>query len=243
MTQLNNGFLGLAPIGFVSGWYGGDDKDTFIQNRAEQPADWYYLDKKIEYYFNFNGHRCKELEYIDLSNYILFSGCSHTVGVGLELKKSYPYLVSNTLGCDYYNLAMAGTGIDVTLFNIITWISVTKQIPKAIVIQIPDSTRSLVSFDGISFGMSGSWSGDHASQMFIATGDEIGFFATRITLFKKLLQGIAKCPVYMYDSHPGQLSSTGYHDRARDMSHPGIKCHAEYADMICADLSLSSLFS
>jgi DNA polymerase III alpha subunit len=54
-----------------------------------------------------------KIEDIDLNNYILFIGCSHTEGIGLELQTTYPYLVSEELKCDYYNLGLGGTGIDV----------------------------------------------------------------------------------------------------------------------------------
>ena len=59
---------------------------------------------------NFTGERAQE---IILNNYILFTGCSHTKGVGLALEDTYPYLLAQKLNCDYYNLALGGTGQDV----------------------------------------------------------------------------------------------------------------------------------
>ena len=45
----------------------------------------------------------------DQDNYILFIGCSHTMGVGLELEKTYPHILSEKLKMDYYNLAVPAT--------------------------------------------------------------------------------------------------------------------------------------
>ena len=156
MTRLNNNFLGDPPSQ-IRAWSGGDEEDAYLKNCATQPLDWYYRDLKIEYSFNSNGHRCKEIDDIDLSNYLLFSGCSNTVGVGLELEKTYPHVVSKKLGCDYYNIAISGTGIDAVAFNIITWINVNKQAPRAIIIQVPEITRVLIADGGENFDAAGPW--------------------------------------------------------------------------------------
>lgn len=233
MRYLNNTFLGNKK-NTNSEWFEfGDTEDLFIKNRANQSEDWYYRDLKIEYSFNSNGHRCNEIDDIDLSNYILFAGCSHTVGVGLELEKTYPHVVSKKLGGDYYNLAVGAGGVDSVTYNIITWVSNIKQ-PRAIVIQWPDICRFLTSVDGEQFDMQGLWSSMREAEEFIVAGDRLGYFSAKSELFKKMLHSVAKSPLIILDTHPGNFA--GHLDSARDIIHPGINCNIAYAKMICDKL-------
>ena len=62
--------------------------------------------------YNSFGHRCKEIADLDFDNYVLFAGCSHTVGVGVTVKQSYPYRVAKKLKCDYYNLGLGDCVVD-----------------------------------------------------------------------------------------------------------------------------------
>ena len=91
--ELYNNLLGWSQAGSTTDRCANDTPENLKKNLSKQPADWYYQDKEIYYKWNSTGHRCKEISDIDLSNYILTIGCSHTVGVGLELEKSYPYVL------------------------------------------------------------------------------------------------------------------------------------------------------
>ena len=72
-------------------------------------------------------------EDIDLDNYILVIGCSQTEGIGLKIEDTYPYLLSKNLNCDYYNLGICGTGIDVLNYNLVTWFTKIKKPPKLLI--------------------------------------------------------------------------------------------------------------
>ena len=109
----------------------GDNYDDFQKNCEKMPDDWYYRNVTITYDINRLGFRFKQPEHIDFDNYILFTGCSHTEGVGLELEKSFPYLISTHYKMDYVNLAASGTGIDILEYNLLTWLSKYKK-PKLI---------------------------------------------------------------------------------------------------------------
>jgi len=85
-----NDFLGSDNSNITLDFVGGDSKQQFNKNVLTQPIDWYYHDKKLTYSFNNQGHRSKNFKDIDQDNYILFTGCSHTMGIGLELEKTYP---------------------------------------------------------------------------------------------------------------------------------------------------------
>ena len=135
MLLLNNDFIGYEPLEHNVLFSGSDTEELYNQNLKSKSNDWYYRTNQIKYIRNSNGHRCREIKDIDLTNYILYAGCSHTEGIGLELEKTYPYLLSKSLNCDYYNLGVGGSGIDVLLHNLIVWFGSVKQKPKLVVIQ------------------------------------------------------------------------------------------------------------
>jgi hypothetical protein len=137
MILFDSDFIGYEPAAHNELFSGSDTKELYVQNLKSKPNDWYYRTNHVSYIRNSNGHRCKEIKDIDLSNYILYAGCSHTEGIGLELEKTYPYLLSKLLNCDYYNLGLGGTGIDVLLHNLIVWFGTVKQKPKLVIIQWP----------------------------------------------------------------------------------------------------------
>lgn len=137
MLLLNNDFIGYEPEKQNVLFSGSDSEELYNQNLKSKSNDWYYRTNQVSYIHNSNGHRCKEIKDIDLNNYILYAGCSHTEGIGLELEKTYPYLFSKSLNCDYYNLGVGGSGIDVLLHNLIVWFGSVKQKPKLVVIQWP----------------------------------------------------------------------------------------------------------
>ena len=104
----------------IQHWSGSDSITLLAENLVKMPKDWYYRTHPITYEFNSFGHRSKELNAVDLENYILFTGCSHTEGVGLELSKTYSNIASQNIGSDYYNLGLGSTGIDILMHNLIT---------------------------------------------------------------------------------------------------------------------------
>ena len=128
--KLHNDFIGVNDSNTILSFLPSDTEETYQKNLLSEGDSWYYKTAKITYEINENGHRCKSINDINLDNYILFAGCSHTLGIGLELDKTYPFMVSHLLGCDYYNLGMPGAGIDVLEYNLLMWFSKVKKNPK-----------------------------------------------------------------------------------------------------------------
>jgi hypothetical protein len=137
MLSLANDFIGYEPAEHSVLFSGSDTEELYTQNLKSKSNDWYYRTNQIRYIRNSYGHRCKEISDIDLTNYILYAGCSHTEGIGLELEKTYPYVLSKSLDCDYYNVSIGGSGIDILLHNLIVWFGTVKQKPKLVIIQWP----------------------------------------------------------------------------------------------------------
>lgn len=247
MLSLNNDFIGYHPKEHNVAFSGSDSEELFTKNLKLQPTDWYYRTNPISYVRNINGHRCNEIENIDLDNYILFTGCSHTEGIGIELEKSYAYLLSNKLNVDYYNLAVAGTGTDVVNYNIVTWFAKVKKLPKLLIVQWPHHLRAIVkSFENphentpepwYNYGI---WSTKDTNNKnhkeignFLMSGENIGYFKSLRTLAKTIVHNIAQCPIIEVTTGYDAINAGEYQlkqvDQARDISpsmprgHMGIK--------------------
>ena len=234
-----NDFIGIDQNNIVEPFTGGDSEVQFIENKDTQSKDWYYLNNPISYSYNEYGHRSKNMNEIDLDNYIVYTGCSHTVGVGLELEKTYPYLVSKKLGADYYNLAMAATGIDVLEYNLLTWFAKVKQKPKCVIIQWPDHTRFASYQEGYDLLQEkSSWSNNPVDRSLIINGEDTGMFYARKELSRKLIEQTIDVPIHTFN-YGGQagygINSSKFKpvDKARDLSHAGIKSNENFAGLIC----------
>jgi hypothetical protein len=240
MSDFFHGFIGTEPnreIEFV----GGDEEDTFLINLKSQPTDWYYRTNPITYKFNSFGHRCNDIQDIDLDNYILFAGCSHVEGIGLELEKTYPYLVAKQLGCDYYNLSSAGTGIDVMTHNLALWRAKVKQDPKFLIIHQPEITRFITLENSESVIVRNTvWNSESKVLKFIDQGNKINFFSSRFNINAALIENLySNSKIIRVDwaepRHPESIQFSQF-DKARDLSHAGIESNKKLADDIVAHI-------
>lgn len=244
MLSLNDDFIGYHPTEHNVDFSGSDTAERFVENLKLQPEDWYYRNQPISYNRNKNGHRCKDIENIDLDNYILFTGCSHTEGIGLRLEDSYAYLLSNKLNVDYYNLAVGGTGTDVVNYNIATWFAKVKKPPKLLVVQWPNHVRATVKLFENTHNYvpdpwinHGIWSTRNTSNNknhkeignFLTSGEDMGYFKSLRTLAKTLVHNIAQCPIIEVTTGYDDINA-GEHklkqiDNARDIpfGHMGIQ--------------------
>lgn len=242
MKLYNHNFIGHDVSNVVLPYHNSDSSEDFLVNLKKMPDDWYYKNKDFEYSINNFGHRSKNINDLDLDNYILFTGCSQTEGIGLELSKTYPFLVSQKLGCDYYNLGLATTGIDVLIHNLIVWNSVVKKLPKVLVIQWT-ANRYITTSDNINFIPRGIWSENSSVEKFLVAGEEDHFFKTRKILASKLVETIFKCltielrlsPTFVNIQNSG-ITYLSPIDWARDNTHFGINSNANIANAIYKEI-------
>ena len=235
----NYGFIGKSHSLTTLSWAGQDNKDEFLRNFSKMPGIWYYKKTPITYRYNSLGHRSKEISSLNLENYILCVGCSNTEGIGVEEDKTYPYLLSKKLNCDFYNLGIGGTGIDVTLHNLVIWFSVVSTLPKALIIQWPDVTRTMTGTSDTTLHPRGMWSTDDSLyENFIDLAHQINFLAAKKMMADRIIRAIAaNIPVIYFGM--GKIIPFNEDtiiepiiDYARDLSHPGIKSHARFAESI-----------
>lgn len=235
-------FLGSDISNKTVEFIGGDWDYDYNDNLKKQPEDWYYRTHKVTYQFNEWGHRSKSIKDIDLDNYMLFTGCSHTTGVGLELEKTYPYLVSKMLGCDYYNLSMPAIGIDLLEYNLLTWYTKISKKPKYVVIQWPDHSRFASYLPEYKHMLErGSWSDDPVDISLTVNGEDTGMFYARKELSRRLLEFAIPTEKFYYDY--GSQSAYGHQnnfmrmiDKARDLAHGGILSNEKFALQVYSNI-------
>lgn len=240
-------FIGQDNPNETSLYVGGDSKDQFIKNSKKQSLDWYYHNTDILYSFNNYGHRCENIKDINQDNYILFTGCSHTMGVGLELEKTYPYLLSKSLDMDYYNLAIPGSGMDIVEYNILTWFFKINKKPKMVVIQWPDHSR-FAEYDSERDNIlqQGTWNNDTNYVSFILNAEVTGMVNARKEITSRLIKNVVDVPIItfnfssqqdygIYDLHMPKL------DVARDLSHAGIKSHDSFTKTLINHIEVNRM--
>jgi hypothetical protein len=236
-----------------------DTRQLYQQNLKTQPEDWIYRTKHISYNYNDNGHRCKNISDINLDNYILFTGCSHTEGVGLCLEDTFPYLLSQKMNYDYYNMGLGGIGLDILVYNLIIWFEKVKKPPKILIIQWPHNVRVTVQdfsnlsvIDPVPYFNYGVWSADTNREMgrFLVLGEKLNFFNTVSILSKTLIKNITPCPIIELGSWRDPNAKVDlylkYLDHARDVrdnkiSHMGITSNMVNTDLIFDKLKMLGL--
>jgi hypothetical protein len=245
--KIYNDFIGNDDSNTTLKFIPGDGETQFKENASKQSDDWYYHNIDITYSFNNLGYRCSDFDKIDQNNYILFTGCSHTMGVGLELEKTYPYLLSKQLGMDYYNLSIPASGMDMVEYNLLSWLFKVPKKPKLIVIQWPDHSR-FVEYDSTHNHVlcRGSWQTDPKYISFITNSEDIGLANARKAMTYNLLQNNIKIP--MVTLNFGSQQGYGIYDltmpridRARDLSHAGIKSHATFTETLINHIEVNKL--
>ena len=193
-----------------------------------------HADQASDPEYNSFGHRCKEIADLDFDNYVLFAGCSHTVGVGVTVKQSYPYRVAKKLKCDYYNLGLGGGGIDAVEHNLLAWFTLYDKPPKYIFCEWPDYARYMKQLPGYAnMTPAGNWT----DPEFLVEADYP--LQVKEELVYKLLNEISPCPIIdIRFTGLGIIANNSYtiwhckDDIGNDGEHPGAKSHKATAEKI-----------
>lgn len=153
------------------------------------------LGHELDPQFNSRGHRCKELEELNLHNYILFVGDSISLALDKPIEETYPYIASKKLRMDYYNLSITNGGLDSIKYNILSWNSIQPSKPKLIVVASEFLNSFIVSDKNHSFWKVCDYNDDNVKELFDA-GNHNAFFTTRRILADKLIRNTIISPIY-----------------------------------------------
>lgn len=191
----------------------------------------------ILYKYNNLGHRCKDITDLNFNNYILFAGCSHTEGEGLQLEETYPYKTAKIADMDYYNLGMRASGFDILFYNVMNWLSIYPA-PKLVVLQYPDPTRFAIKVENSPLIVPmGPWRKREGDTDFLVKAEELGLFSLRNFCNNQLLNNYIKVPCVKlvfgstksYDSSAVKIEKLDY---AVDNLHYGSETHQMCAETI-----------
>jgi hypothetical protein len=95
---------------------------------------------KVNYHFNSNGYRTSEWDSIAWPDSVLVLGCSHVVGVGVNVEHSLPRQLEHILDCPVINLGYGGSSMTVQLYNSLALVKQGIQ-PRAVILVAPQLTR------------------------------------------------------------------------------------------------------
>lgn len=205
--------------------YGQDTLALYQSNLTSKGDDWYYKYNRVFYDRNSNGHRSVEASSLS-SGYILFLGCSITVGSSVPLEETFPYKVSQSLDKDYYNLAVEGAGYDLVAHNLVSWFK-TQPKPSLVVIRWPEMYRTFrrVGNDVFPYG---PWATvdlgvrqDWKNYEKVISTD---YFAHYNRIIKDMAS-LVSVPIV-------EVGHTDIVDYGRDLKHPGIQSHTLMAENV-----------
>lgn len=152
-------------------------------------------DKTGEYY-NKNGHRCLDIENINLRKYILFAGDNFGLGLDKKIEDTFPYIIAKKSNLDYYNLCLFNGGMDGMKYNIITWMKVfEKHPPKAIIIANEFLNSLLVSDNNFTNLKPGNLEDPSIIELLHA-GNLCGYFLGKHLLFSTLFNHFLTVPTF-----------------------------------------------
>lgn len=258
--QFNDGFISNYRNLESNFLFGMDGEDRYTVNSKKMPADWEYRTQQIWYRYDKFGFRIGS-ETLD-DDYILFSGCSHTEGVGLAVEHTYSHLVSSVLNKTYYNLAIGGSGIDVLVHNMLLFLSCNKK-PSKIIIQWPDLHR----FYGMDRMINGHCNitllnpyvkinnTSKLKNVWETLNADTFIFDKHLMMRMQLLIILHNMGIPVYEvfvrNHPEDESIVDFypgnsfkihdklflqHDKARDLSHSGIIANQKLANIILSSI-------
>jgi hypothetical protein len=116
-------------------YYGTDSVELFERNK-KQKREWIYNTKPVTYNFNSNGLRMKELDKV-ADNYILFSGASVAMGIGVSQEDRYSDLISNQSNLDFINYAGPTYTIRMQTISFMNLLKSNFKLPKVLVVEYP----------------------------------------------------------------------------------------------------------
>ena len=216
--------------------------------RQKKLVDPKYLERDIEYRFNDEGYRTKNIDELD-QDFVLVFGCSHTEGIGNFEEDIWCSQLLSRLGIDFLNLGKAGTGSDIQYLNSMQWINNDYPMPKAVIYQWPQTFRKSFAYKykksielrhhNVNTGMEKRDTAWYLKRYCVDAGEMlINNFSNYHS--SNLLWNSHRVPVlnwswtgdFDYDFENLHMIETEDTGRARDLMHDGSDIHKQVADQL-----------
>lgn len=122
-----------------------DTEELYLQNKKLRGPSWEWYNRPITYKLNSLGYRMdKNVEDVDFDNYFAFFGCSFVAGIGMAQEDLFAHRIAKQYNKDYINAGMGGSGTEFILYNLTKLLTDAPRPPKAVVINWPEPTRTLL---------------------------------------------------------------------------------------------------
>jgi hypothetical protein len=216
----------------ANSWFGMDSEELYLSNRQHrsdllrQHGWWDY--EHMDYRFNSHGFR--SVEFTNNPG-TLFLGCSFTLGVGVAVEDTWAHRVSRALGTACWNLGQGGGSMD-TCFRLAEhWVPRLR--PVRVVLLAPPVDRwELIDSDGLPKRFSAHDSNNPISRKWLAHPEN-----ARLNHLRNRWAIRALCHSQSLPFSEWPHTSLGVHGSlGRDLAHPGIEAHRQFADTVLSHI-------
>jgi hypothetical protein len=127
-----------SPQSQTLSYAGPDSEDLFLRNCKNLDTNWIYRNTPVDYHFNRHGLRMKkDIEQVD-DAYILFSGTSYGMGIGIPENHRYSERISSHLNLDFINFCGPTFTTKMQVISFFNLLKTNYHLPKILVIEYPD---------------------------------------------------------------------------------------------------------
>jgi hypothetical protein len=233
--------------GKTTTWCPSDIEERFNHNMADPKQrklmeEYGWTKDNVSYTFNKDGFRSEEFTY-EPNDSVLFLGCSHTVGIGVDLESSWAYRVASSLGLRRYNLAVGASSSDTCFRLAHHWIPLLR--PKYVMMFTPVDVRMEMVLENHLINFTPTMSSYMEKQYMEMLG---GFYNgwlshsanAELNRLKNVMgiQTICNSIGVPLVEIPSDGMLYGIEPLGRDLMHPGREWHKAVADKFLDKLSI-----
>lgn len=213
-----------------------------LATRRQDLEDNGWIGRSIIYRFNEHGFRSDPLV---PGQGAMFLGCSFTFGTGLALEDCWPYQVSKRLALSCWNLGVAGAAND-TMFRLGSfWIP--HLAPRVVVVLLTEPTRLEIIDNRKFVPIMPKFIPKEYEQFYrywVTTDANSRFNEMKNQLAIQSLCDKAGIPVFFFRMKDFMYKfDQPYLDYARDLTHPGPKTMARFADKVVSAIEATGYHS
>jgi hypothetical protein len=197
-----------------------DSLEAYNANLAKQSEDWVYRTKQITYQTNELGFREKPFADIDWANSIVVIGCSHVFGYGLAYEDTFCAVLSHLLATPVVNLGIPSAGPDLAHYNSLILHNHYPR-PKAIVQAWSSLDRYVdMTVEGEVIPYLPRWNSYIYDHNWVSRNKL--YVESDRALWRDKLPYV-ELSFFPFTASTLEIHGIDFEDKARDLSHPGIK--------------------
>jgi hypothetical protein len=230
-----------------------DTEFNFQINLTNQPVNWIYRTKQVNYTLNGQYYRCDPFDKINWEESILIFGCSNTFGVGLDDSDTISARLQELTGFNVVNLGVGGSCQQISLYNTVL-LKNNNIKPKAIIHIWTDSMRPFSIDKDYDIQYNGPWNNFGFSKDVPTSVLDSLFVESKAHVVSAMFNRMTVNSLYndipiVHASHFKEMCDEQnskypklpvvflpFKDRARDLLHPGVDSSINAAQILHSEL-------